>query len=74
MFTIQVEYGMGEYPIVETCEGFATMSEAYSFATQLLVEVANVIHSGVTADNAIIRVWRENTTGKLISSCVNGCR
>ncbi len=73
MFTVKIEYGMGEYSTSETCEGFSTMSEAYSFATQALVEVSNVIHDGVTADNAIIRVWREDKTGKLINSCKYGC-
>ena len=73
MFTVQVEYGMGAYAHVESCEGFETMDEAYSFASQILNEVSAVIRDGAIADNAIIRVWREDKTGKLISSCVNGC-
>lgn len=73
MFTVQVEYGMGAYAHVESCEGFETMDEAYSFAAQILNEVSAVIRDGAIADNAIIRVWREDKTGKLINSCENGC-
>lgn len=73
MFTVQVEYGMGAYAHVESCEGFATMSEAYSFATQILVEVSTVIRDGAIADNAVIRVWKDNDGGQLINSCLKGC-
>lgn len=73
MFTVQVEYGMGSYAPFETCEGFETVDEAYSFASDLLNEVAAVIRDGEIADNAIIRVWREDKTGKVINSCVKGC-
>lgn len=73
MFTVQVEYGMGSYAPFETCEGFETMDEAYSFASDLLNEVAAVIRDGDIADNAIIRIWREDKSGKLINSCERGC-
>jgi hypothetical protein len=73
MFTVQVEYGMGAYAHVESCEGFETMDEAYSFASQILNEVSAVIREGVIADNAVIRVWKDNAGGQLINSCVKGC-
>ena len=73
MFTVQVEYGMCSYAHVESCEGFATMSEAYSFAAQILVEVSAVIRDGAVADNAVIRVWKDNDGGQLINSCTKGC-
>ena len=73
MFTVQVEYGMGAYAHVESCEGFETMDEAYSFASQILNEVSAVIRDGVIADNAVIRVWREDKTGDLINGCTKGC-
>lgn len=73
MFTVQIEYGMGRYAPFESCEGFETMDEAYSFASDLLNEVAAVIRDGEIADNAIIRVWREDKSGKLINSCERGC-
>lgn len=73
MFTVQVEYGMGAYAHVESCEGFETMDEAYSFASRILNEVSAVIRDGMIADNAIIRIWREDKTGKLINSCERGC-
>ena len=73
MFTVQVEYGMGAYAHVESCEGFETMDEAYSFASRILNEVSAVIRDGIIADNAIIRVWRDDKTDKLINSCAKGC-
>ena len=73
MFTVQVEYGMGPYAPFETCEGFETMDEAYSFASDLLNEVAAVVRDGEVADNAIIRIWRDDKTDKIINSCVKGC-
>lgn len=73
MFTVQVEYGMGEYAPYESCEGFETMDEAYEYATESLNEAAAVIRDGAIADNAIIRIWREDKTGKLINSCEKGC-
>lgn len=73
MFTVQVEYGMGAYAHVESCEGFETMDEAYSFASRILNEVSAVIRDGMIADNAIIRIWREDKTGKMINSCERGC-
>lgn len=73
MFTVQIEYGMGTYAPFESCEGFETMDEAYEYATGSLNEAAAVIREGAIADNAIIRIWREDKTGKLINSCKKGC-
>lgn len=73
MFTVQVEYGMGAYAPFESCDGFETMEEAYSYASQILNEVSAVIRDGRIADNAVIRIWREDKTDKLINSCVKGC-
>ena len=73
MFTVQIEYGMGKHAPFESCEGFETMDEAYKYATESLNETAAVIREGVIADNAIIRIWREDKTGKLINSCEKGC-
>lgn len=73
MFTVQIEYGMGKYAPFESCEGFETMDEAYEYATESLSEAAAVIRDGAIADNAIIRIWREDKTGKLINSCERGC-
>lgn len=73
MFVIQVEYGMGAYAHTESCEGFETMDEAYSFASEILNEVSDVIRDGGIADNAVIRVWKDNDGGPLINSCVKGC-
>lgn len=73
MFTVQFEYGLGAYAHTESCEGFETMAEAYSFAVECLKEVSDVIRDGVNADNAVIRVWKDNDGGALINSCVKGC-
>lgn len=73
MFTVQIEYGTDSYAHIESCEGFETVEEARSFASQVLNEVLELIHDGEIADNAIIRIWREDKTGKLINSCERGC-
>lgn len=73
MFTVQIEYGTDKYAHFESCEGFETMDEAYEFATECLNEAAALIRDGEIADNAIIRIWREDKTGKLINSCERGC-
>lgn len=73
MFTVQIEYGMGRYAPFESCEGFETMDEAYSYAKDVLKSAVTVIRDGEIADNAIIRIWREDKTGKLINSCERGC-
>nr|DAE91331.1 MAG TPA: hypothetical protein [Caudoviricetes sp.] len=73
MFTVQVEYGMGAYAPFESCDGFETIEEASSYASQVLSDVSSIIRDGEIADNAIIRIWREDKTNKLINSCVKGC-
>lgn len=72
-FTVQVEYGIGAYASVETTQGFNEMSDAYSFAEKILDEVAEVVRDGAIADNAIIRIWRDDKSFRLINSCTNGC-
>ena len=72
-FTVQVEYGNGAYADVETIQGFNEMDDAYSFAEKILEEVAGVIRDGVIADNAVIRIWRDDKSFKLINSCTKGC-
>lgn len=72
-FTVQVEYGMGAYADVETSQGFNEMSDAYLFAEKILEEVRDVISDGGIADNAVIRIWRDDKSFKLINSCVKGC-
>lgn len=73
MFTVQIEYGMGRYAPFESCEGFETMDAAYDYAKDVLKSAVTVIRDGEIADNAIIRIWREDKTNKLINSCVKGC-
>ena len=72
-FTVQVEYGMGEHAYVESAQGFNEMTEAYSFAEKILDEVASVVSDGAIADNAVIRIWRDDKSFKLINSCTKGC-
>lgn len=72
-FTVQMEYGMGENAHTETAQGFNEMDDAYSFAEKILDEVAEVIRDGTRADNAVIRIWRDDTSFKLINSCTKGC-
>lgn len=72
-FTVQVEYGIGAYAGVETTQGFNDMRDAYSFAAKILEEVAEVVHDGAIADNAIIRIWRDDKSFDLINSCTKGC-
>lgn len=72
-FTVQVEYGMGANTYVESTNGFNEMTEAYSYAEKVLNEVASVIHDGAIADNAVIRVWRDDKSFDLINSCTKGC-
>lgn len=43
------------------------------YAKESLNEAAAVICEGTLTDNAIIRIWREDKTGKLINSCERGC-
>lgn len=72
-FTVQVEYGMGAYANVETTQGFNDMSDAYSFVEKILDEVSSVIRNGESVDNAVIRIWRDDKSFKLINSCTKGC-
>lgn len=72
-FTVQVEYGVGAHAHVETTQGFNEMDDAYSFAEKILDEVAGVIRDGAIADNAVIRIWRDDKSFSLINSCVKGC-
>lgn len=72
-FTVQVEYGMGANAYVETTQGFNEMDDAYSFAEKILDEVAGVIRDGAIADNAVIRIWRDDKSFSIINSCTKGC-
>ena len=72
-FTVQVEYGMGADAYVESTDGFNEMADAYSYAEQVLNEVASVIRDGAIADNAVIRIWRDDKSFELINSCTKGC-
>lgn len=72
-FTVQVEYGMGASVEVETTQGFREMDDAHSFAEKIVNEVTSVIHDGSIADNAVIRIWRDDKSFNLINSCTNGC-
>ena len=72
-YTVQVEYGMGAYADVETVQGFNEMDDARSFAEKILEEVSGVIRDGGVADNAVIRIWRDDKSFKLINSCTKGC-
>lgn len=72
-FTVQMEYGMGAYADVETTQGFNDMDDAYSFAEKILAEVAGVVRDGSIADNAVIRIWRDDKSFDLINSCTKGC-
>jgi hypothetical protein len=72
-FTVQVKYGMGAHGDVETTQGFNDMDDAYSFAEKILEEVAEVVRDGAIADNAVIRIWRDDKSFNLINSCTKGC-
>lgn len=72
-FTVQVEYGMGTSTTVETTQGFNEMDDAYSFAEKIVDEVSSVIRDGTVADNAVIRIWRDDKSFNLINSCTKGC-
>lgn len=72
-FTVQVEYGVGAHAYVETTQGFNEMDDAYSFAENILDEVAGVIRDGEVADNAVIRIWRDDKSFSMINSCTKGC-
>lgn len=45
MFTVQIEYGMGRYAPFESCEGFETMDEAYSYAKDAHAYAGRLIQS-----------------------------
>lgn len=72
-FTVQVEYGMGDCVCVESTQGFDEMDDAYLFADKILAEVGGAIRDGATADNAVIRIWRDDKSFNLINSCTKGC-
>lgn len=72
-FTVQVEYGVGAHAYVETTQGFNEMDDAHSFAEKILDEVTGVIRDGEIADNAVIRIWRDDKSFNLINSCTEGC-
>lgn len=72
-FTVQVEYGMGAYADVETTQGFNEIDDARKFAEKVLEEVSSVIRDGEIADNAVIRIWRDDKSFNLINSCTKGC-
>lgn len=72
-FTVYVEYGTGENGHIETTQGFNEMSDAMSFAKKVLEEVGDVIGDGADADNAVIRIWRDDKSFNLINSCTKGC-
>lgn len=72
-FTVQVEYGVGAHASVETTQGFNEMDDARLFAEKILDEVVEVVHDGEIADNAVIRIWRDDRSYSLINSCTKGC-
>lgn len=72
-FTVQVEYGMGTGVNVDSTQGFNEMDDADSFAENMLEEVIGVIREGTIADNAVIRIWRDDKSFNLINSCTKGC-
>lgn len=72
-FTVQVEYGIGAHACVETTQGFNEMADAHLFAEKILDEVSSVIRDGAVADNAVIRIWRDDKSFRLINSCTRGC-
>lgn len=72
-FTVYVEYGAGENGHTETTQGFFEMSDAMSFAEKILEEVGGAIRDGADADNAVIRIWRDDKSFDLINSCTKGC-
>ena len=72
-FTVQVEYGVGADADIETTQGFNEMDDAYSFAEKILEEVVEAVRDSAVADNAIIRIWRDDKSFDLINSCTKGC-
>lgn len=72
-FTVMVEYGIGDHAHTETVQGFYEMKDAMSFAEKILEEVGDAISDGLNADNAVIRIWRDDKSFELINSCVKGC-
>lgn len=72
-FTVQVEYGVGAHANVETTQGFNEMVDAMSFAEKILEEVGDAVRDGSIADNAVIRIWRDDKSFSLINSCTKGC-
>lgn len=68
MYSVQVEYGVGAYASHESCDGFDSLEDAYDYAEQALNEVSALIREGDLADNAVIRVWRDDKNGPLIGS------
>ena len=72
-FTVQVEYGMGAGVRVDSTQRFNEMDDAGAFAEELLSEVESVIREGEYADNAVIRIWRDDKSFNLINSCTKGC-
>lgn len=72
-FTVYVEYGTGENGRAKTTQGFYEMRDAMSFAEKILEEVGEVIGDGAIADNAVIRIWRDDKSFNRINSCTKGC-
>lgn len=72
-FAVQVEYGMGACAVVETTQGFNEIDDAHSFAEKILEEVRDVVRDGTIADNAVIRIWRDDKSFDLINSCTKEC-
>ena len=72
-FTVQMEYGVGAYADVETTQGFNDMADAMAFAEKIIEEVGSTIRDGSIADNAVIRIWRDDKSFSLINSCTKGC-
>lgn len=73
MFTVKAEWGIGAYALFEVCESFETVEMAHSFADQIVTEITEYIRIPGVADNAVIRIWRDDKAGNLINSCVREC-
>lgn len=67
MFTVKFEYGIGNAGSTESCVTFESYEEAREFAHEALDEILRTVQDGVKADNAILRVWDDESDRDLIN-------
>lgn len=72
MITVKFEYGLGGNGTSESCFVFDNREDARRFAHDAIDEICDKVGVDCMVDNAIIRVWDDETNNDLIDDLWNG--